>query len=159
MNPTAGHRWAVMTAVAGTVFIAAGAFHVSKPSDLIPELQGRFPIRVELETLTQADFERILVEPENAMTRQYTALLATEGVDLTFSSDGVTEMAAIAVQVNESTENIGARRLHTILEKVLEELSFVAPELEGGEVVVNAAFVRERLKDVVEDKDLSRYIL
>ena len=141
------------------LFIAAGAFHVSKPSDLIPELQGRFPIRVELENLTQADFERILVEPENALTRQYTALLATEGVDLTFSSDGVTEMAAIAVQVNESTENIGARRLHTILEKVLEELSFVAPELEGGEVVVNAAFVRERLKDVVEDKDLSRYIL
>lgn len=141
------------------LFIAAGAFHVSKPSDLIPELQGRFPIRVELESLTQADFERILTEPENALTRQYEALLATEGVDLSFSKDGVTEMAAIAQQVNESTENIGARRLHTILEKVLEEISFTAPELEGGEVLVNAEFVRDRLKDVVEDKDLSRYIL
>lgn len=141
------------------LFIAAGAFHVSKPSDLIPELQGRFPIRVELENLSQADFERILTEPENALTRQYQALLATEGVSLTFSADGVTEMAAIAQQVNETTENIGARRLHTILEKVLEEISFTAPELEGGEVVVNADFVRERLKDVVEDKDLSRYIL
>lgn len=141
------------------LFIAAGAFHVSKPSDLIPELQGRFPIRVELENLSQADFERILTEPENALTRQYQALLETEGVSLTFSADGVTEMAAIAQQVNESTENIGARRLHTILEKVLEEISFTAPELEGGEVVVNADFVRERLKDVVEDKDLSRYIL
>lgn len=141
------------------LFIAAGAFHVSKPSDLIPELQGRFPIRVELESLTQADFERILTEPENALTRQYEALLATEGVELTFSGDGVTEMAAIAQRVNESTENIGARRLHTILEKVLEEISFTAPELEGGEIVVNSEFVRERLKDVVEDKDLSRYIL
>ncbi len=141
------------------LFIAAGAFHVSKPSDLIPELQGRFPIRVELESLTQADFERILTEPENALTRQYEALLATEGVELSFSRDGVTEMAAIAQQVNESTENIGARRLHTILEKVLEEISFTAPELEGGQVLVNADFVRDRLKDVVEDKDLSRYIL
>lgn len=141
------------------LFIAAGAFHVSKPSDLIPELQGRFPIRVELENLNQADFERILTEPENALTRQYRALLATEGVDLRFAQDGVTEMAAIAAQVNESTENIGARRLHTILEKVLEEISFTAPELEGDEVVVDAEFVRERLKDVVEDKDLSRYIL
>ncbi len=141
------------------LFIAAGAFHISKPSDLIPELQGRFPIRVELENLNQTDFERILTEPENALTRQYQALLATEGVSLSFSTDGVTEMAAIAQQVNESTENIGARRLHTILEKVLEEISFTAPELEGGEVMVNADFVRERLKDVVEDKDLSRYIL
>lgn len=141
------------------LFIAAGAFHVSKPSDLIPELQGRFPIRVELENLTQADFERILTEPENALTRQYQALLGTEDVALSFTEDGIKEMAAIAQQVNESTENIGARRLHTILEKVLEEVSFDAPELDKPEVVVDAAFVRERLKDVVEDKDLSRYIL
>lgn len=141
------------------LFIAAGAFHVSKPSDLIPELQGRFPIRVELESLTQADFERILVEPENALTRQYQALLATEDVKLTFTDDGVKEMAAIAARVNEGTENIGARRLHTVLEKVLEEISFNAPELDNPEVVVDAKFVRERLEGVVEDKDLSRYIL
>ncbi len=141
------------------LFIAAGAFHVSKPSDLIPELQGRFPIRVELENLTQADFERILTEPENALTRQYQALLGTEDVALSFTEDGVKEMAAIAQRVNETTENIGARRLHTILEKVLEEVSFDAPDLEKPEVVVDAEFVRERLKDVVEDKDLSRYIL
>lgn len=141
------------------LFIAAGAFHVSKPSDLIPELQGRFPIRVELESLTQADFERILTEPENALTRQYEALLATEDVKLNFTDDGIKEMAAIALQVNESTENIGARRLHTILEKVLEEISFEAPDLPSPEVVVDVAFVRERLKDVVEDRDLSRYIL
>ncbi len=141
------------------LFIAAGAFHVSKPSDLIPELQGRFPIRVELESLTQADFERILVEPENALTRQYQALLATEDVRLTFTEDGVKEMAAIAARVNEGTENIGARRLHTVLEKVLEKISFDAPELEDPEVVVDAAFVRERLEGLVEDKDLSRYIL
>jgi ATP-dependent HslUV protease ATP-binding subunit HslU len=141
------------------LFIAAGAFHVSKPSDLIPELQGRFPIRVELESLNQADFERILTEPENALTRQYQALLGTEDVKLTFTKSGIKEMAAIAQQVNESTENIGARRLHTILEKVLEEISFDAPDLDKPEVVVDEAFVRERLKDVVEDKDLSRYIL
>ena len=141
------------------LFIAAGAFHVSKPSDLIPELQGRFPIRVELESLTQADFERILTEPENALTRQYQALLATEDVVLSFTESGIKEMAAIAQQVNESTENIGARRLHTILEKVLEEISFDAPELDRPEVVVDEAFVRERLKDVAESKDLSRYIL
>jgi ATP-dependent HslUV protease ATP-binding subunit HslU len=141
------------------LFIAAGAFHVSKPSDLIPELQGRFPIRVELESLTQADFERILTEPENALTRQYQALLATEEVRLTFTESGIKEMAAIAQQVNESTENIGARRLHTIMEKVLEEISFDAPELERPEVTVDQEFVRSRLQDVLEDKDLSRYIL
>jgi ATP-dependent HslUV protease ATP-binding subunit HslU len=124
------------------LFIAAGAFHVSKPSDLIPELQGRFPIRVELESLNQADFERILTEPENALTRQYQALLATEDVKLTFTESGIKEMAAIAQQVNESTENIGARRLHTILEKVLEEISFDAPDLDKPEVVVDEAFVR-----------------
>jgi ATP-dependent HslUV protease ATP-binding subunit HslU len=141
------------------LFIAAGAFHVSKPSDLIPELQGRFPIRVELESLTQDDFERILTEPENALTRQYQALLATENVKLEFTADGVKEMAAIAQSVNESMENIGARRLHTILEKVLEEISFDAPELDNPSVVVDAAFVKERLRDVMEDKDLSRFIL
>jgi ATP-dependent HslUV protease ATP-binding subunit HslU len=141
------------------LFIAAGAFHLSKPSDLIPELQGRFPIRVELESLNQDDFERILTEPENALTRQYQALLATEEVKLSFTEDGIKEMAAIAQQVNESTENIGARRLHTIMEKVLEEISFDAPELPSPEVIVNQEFVRDRLKDVIEDKDLSRYIL
>jgi ATP-dependent HslUV protease ATP-binding subunit HslU len=141
------------------LFIAAGAFHLSKPSDLIPELQGRFPIRVELESLTQEDFERILTEPENALTRQYSALLATEDVEVEFTADGVKEMAAIAQRVNDGTENIGARRLHTILEKVLEEISFDAPELENAKVVVNAKFVSDRLDDVVDDKDLSRYIL
>ena len=141
------------------LFIAAGAFHLSKPSDLIPELQGRFPIRVELESLTQEDFERILTEPENALTRQYAALLATEDVEVEFTEDGVKEMAAIAQRVNDGTENIGARRLHTILEKVLEEVSFDAPELDTGKVVVDAKFVSERLADVVDDKDLSRYIL
>ena len=141
------------------LFIAAGAFHLSKPSDLIPELQGRFPIRVELESLTQEDFERILTEPENALTRQYTALLATEDVEVEFTADGVKEMAAIAQRVNDGTENIGARRLHTILEKVLEEVSFEAPELEHTKIVVDAKFVSDRLSDVVDDKDLSRYIL
>lgn len=141
------------------LFIAAGAFHVSKPSDLIPELQGRFPIRVELESLTQDDFERILTEPENALTRQYSALLATEEVTVTFTEEGVKEMAAVAQRVNDTTENIGARRLHTVMEKVLEEVSFHAPDMARAEVVVDQAFVRERLKDVLEDKDLSRYIL
>ena len=141
------------------LFIAAGAFHLSKPSDLIPELQGRFPIRVELESLTEEDFERILTEPENALTRQYEALLATEDVELEFTTDGVKEMAAIAQQVNDRTENIGARRLHTILEKVLEEISFSAPELDTPKVVIDAKFVQERLSEVVEDQDLSRFIL
>lgn len=141
------------------LFIAAGAFHLSKPSDLIPELQGRFPIRVELESLTREDFERILTEPENSLTRQYTALLATEEVEVEFTEDGVKEMADIAQRVNEGTENIGARRLHTILERVLEDVSFDAPELEVKKVVVDAGFVTERLTDVVEDKDLSRFIL
>lgn len=141
------------------LFIAAGAFHVSKPSDLIPELQGRFPIRVELESLTQADFERILTEPENALTRQYQALLATEDVNLEFTEDGIREMAAIAARVNEGTENIGARRLHTIIEKVVEDISFDAPELGEKAIIIDQAFVRERLSDVVDDKDLSRFIL
>lgn len=141
------------------LFIAAGAFHLSKPSDLIPELQGRFPIRVELESLTRDDFERILTEPENSLTRQYTAMLATEEVELVFEADGIKEMADIAQRVNEGTENIGARRLHTIMEKVLEDISFEAPELAESKVVVTADFVRERLDSLSENKDLSRYIL
>jgi len=141
------------------LFIAAGAFHVSKPSDLIPELQGRFPIRVELESLTENDFERILREPKNALTTQYIALLGTEGVTLTFTDDSVREIARYAAIVNEKTENIGARRLHTILERLLDELSFDASEMGGREVVVDAAYVSRVLADVVRDEDLSRYVL
>ena len=141
------------------LFIASGAFHISKPSDLIPEFQGRFPIRVELEALTQADFIRILTEPENALTRQYTALLATEQVAVTFRDDAVAEIARIAAEVNERTENIGARRLHTVMERLLDEVSFDAPEMGGREVVIDAAYVRQRLDDVLKDQDLSRYIL
>ncbi|WP_305043609.1 ATP-dependent protease ATPase subunit HslU [Geoalkalibacter sp.] len=141
------------------LFIAAGAFHISKPSDLIPELQGRFPIRVELESLGEAEFVRILSEPKNALTRQYRALLATEGVDLVFTEDAVGEIARTAQLVNERTENIGARRLHTILEKMLEELSFRAPELGAKQMTIDAAYVRDKLADIVKDEDLSRYIL
>jgi ATP-dependent HslUV protease ATP-binding subunit HslU len=141
------------------LFIAAGAFHVSKPSDLIPELQGRFPIRVELESLTEADFERILREPKNALTTQYTALLATEGVTLTFNDDAVKEIARFAALVNEKTENIGARRLHTVLERLLDELSFDASEMDGQSVNVDAAYVQRVLADVVKNEDLSRYVL
>lgn len=141
------------------LFIAAGAFHLSKPSDLIPELQGRFPIRVELESLNRDDFERILREPENSLTKQYRALLATEDVELEFTDDGVKEMADIAQRVNEATENIGARRLHTILEKVLEDISFDAPELDESRIVIDAKFVRGRLEDLSENRDLSRFIL
>ncbi len=141
------------------LFIAAGAFHVSKPSDLIPELQGRLPIRVELENLTQEDFERILTEPRNALTRQYSALLATEGITLEFTDDSVTELARVAAEVNRNSENIGARRLHTVMERLLEDLSFEAPDREEKTVVVDAAFVRDRLNDIVKDEDLSRYIL
>jgi len=140
------------------LFIAAGAFHMSRPSDLIPELQGRFPIRVELTSLTQADFVRILTEPKNALTRQYTALLSTEGVDLSFTPDGIDEIARIADDVNSSAENIGARRLHTILEKVLEDVAFSAPEASGA-VVVGAAFVKERLAGVIARSDFSDYVL
>jgi len=140
------------------LFIAAGAFHVAKPSDLIPELQGRLPIRVELQPLTEEDFVRILVEPENALTKQYTALLATEGVVVEFAADGVREIAAIARQVNAETEDIGARRLHTILERLTEEISFAAPE-SAPHVVIDAAYVRGRLAGVLADRDLSRYIL
>ncbi|MCU1245318.1 MAG: heat shock protein HslVU, ATPase subunit HslU [Acidobacteria bacterium] len=141
------------------LFIAAGAFHVSKPSDLIPELQGRFPIRVELESLTEDDFVRILREPRHALTTQYTALLATEGVTLTFGDDAVAEVARYAALVNEKTENIGARRLHTILERLLDELSFDASEMDGQTVPIDAAYVQRVLADTVKDEDLSRYVL
>jgi ATP-dependent HslUV protease ATP-binding subunit HslU len=141
------------------LFIASGAFHISKPSDLIPEFQGRFPIRVELDALTQADFIRILTEPENALIRQYTALLATENVQLVFRPDAIAEIARIAAQVNERTENIGARRLHTVMERLLDQVSFDAPEMGGREVVIDAAYVRGRLEQILQDQDLSRYIL
>jgi ATP-dependent HslUV protease ATP-binding subunit HslU len=141
------------------LFIAAGAFHVSKPSDLIPELQGRFPIRVELKPLTEEDFIRILKEPKNALVKQYTALLETEGVKLTFTEDALEEVARMAAQVNQQTENIGARRLHTIMEKVLEDISFNGPDLKKKNIRIDAAFVRQQLADVVKDQDLSRYIL
>lgn len=141
------------------LFIAAGAFHVSKPSDLIPELQGRFPIRVELKSLTEADFIRILKEPKNALVKQYQALLDTEGIKLTFTQDALEEIAAFAARVNETTENIGARRLHTILEKLLEEISFDGPDLKRKTVKIDAAYVRKQLADIVKDQDLSRYIL
>ncbi len=141
------------------LFIAAGAFHMSKPSDLIPELQGRFPIRVELDTLTKDDFVRILTEPQGALTRQYAALLATEGVALSFTPDAVDRIAAMACEVNDRTENIGARRLHTIMEKLLEDLLFTAPEIAGREIVIPASYVDEKLAGIVRDVDVSRYIL
>ena len=141
------------------LFIAAGAFHVSKPSDMIPELQGRFPIRVELKTLTVADFIRILKEPKNALIKQYTALLETEGIKLVFSDDALEEVAKFAAQVNETSENIGARRLHTIMEKLLEEISFEGPDLKKKSIKIDRAYVRAQLADIVKDQDLSRYIL
>lgn len=141
------------------LFIAAGAFHIAKPSDLIPELQGRFPIRVELESLGKEEFIRILTEPYNALIRQYTALLETEEVTLDFNESAVDELANIAVTVNEKTENIGARRLHTVLERLLEEVSFNAPEMQGVRIVIDREYVRQKLSDVVRDQDLSRYIL
>ncbi|MEO6907969.1 MAG: ATP-dependent protease ATPase subunit HslU [Abditibacteriaceae bacterium] len=141
------------------LFIAAGAFHVSKPSDLIPELQGRFPIRVELEALTEDDFRRILTEPRNALLHQYVALLAADGVELQFPEDGIAEIARMAALVNEQTENIGARRLHTVVEKLLDEISFAAPEVDEDTVVVDAAYVREHIESLVKNEDLSRYIL
>ena len=141
------------------LFIAAGAFHVTKPSDMIPELQGRFPIRVELKPLTKDDFVRILQEPKNALTKQYVALLETEGVQLEFTDDAVEEIARTAMLVNEQTEDIGARRLHTIMEKLLDEVSFDAPDMKEKSVKVDAAYVSERLSSIVKDQDLSRYIL
>jgi ATP-dependent HslUV protease ATP-binding subunit HslU len=141
------------------LFIASGAFHVAKPSDLVPELQGRFPIRVELDALGKEDFSRILTEPHNALVKQYTALLATEGVEISFLDDSVDEIAGIAALVNDKTENIGARRLHTILEKLLEDISFDAPEKPGTRLDIDRGYVREKLGDIVKDEDLSRYIL
>ncbi|NOY86353.1 MAG: ATP-dependent protease ATPase subunit HslU [Deltaproteobacteria bacterium] len=141
------------------LFIAAGAFHGTKPSDLLPELQGRFPIRVELDPLTREDFVRILTEPENALILQYTELLHTEGLELSFSSDAIETIARMAEEVNTRTENIGARRLHTIMEKLLEEVSFTAPDLTDEKISIDSQYVRERLADVVGDEDLSRYIL
>jgi ATP-dependent HslUV protease ATP-binding subunit HslU len=141
------------------LFIAAGAFHSTKPSDLMPELQGRFPIRVELEDLTKEDFVRILSEPHNSLTRQYTALLKTEGVDVAFAPDAVEALADYAYRVNQSTQNIGARRLHTIMERLLEDLSFEAPDMQLGHVEINAAYVRQRLDEIAQDEDLSKFIL
>ncbi len=141
------------------LFIAAGAFHIAKPSDLLPELQGRFPIRVELKPLTKEDFVRILTEPKNALTKQYKALLAAEGVEIEFTPDGIEEIARIAEEANSKAENIGARRLHTVLERLLEDLSFNAPEMKGQKVVIDREYVRERLEGIIKDEDLTRYIL
>ena len=141
------------------LFIAAGAFHMSKPSDLIPELQGRFPIRVELTPLTKDDFFRILTEPENALIKQYKALLATEGIDLEFEQNGIAEIADTAQRINEMTENIGARRLYTVMEKLLDDVSFDAPEMSEKRVVITQEYVKERLSEFLEKEDLSRYIL
>jgi ATP-dependent HslUV protease ATP-binding subunit HslU len=141
------------------LFIAAGAFHKAKPSELMPELQGRFPIRVELNDLTKDDFVRILKEPQNSLTRQYSALLKTEGVELEFGDDAIEALAEFAFQVNQTTQNIGARRLYTILERLLEELSFEAPHMQMGKVTITAKYVQEKLATIAEDEDLSRYIL
>ena len=141
------------------LFIAAGSFHSARPSDLIPELQGRFPIRVELQSLTEDDLYAILTEPENALTKQSVALLATEGVELCFAGDSLREMARLATAVNVTTEDIGARRLHTIIERVIEDISFDAPERKGERIVIDAAFVTERIGEVAADEDLSSYIL
>ncbi|MEX5215759.1 MAG: AAA family ATPase, partial [Nitrospiraceae bacterium] len=141
------------------LFIAAGAFHVAKPSDLIPELQGRFPIRVELDALTKDDFVKILTEPRGSLMRQYQSLLATEGVTLEFTPDGLEEIAATALQVNDQTENIGARRLFTIMERLLEQVSFDGAEAADRHVAIDAAYVKDRLQGIVKDQDLSRYIL
>ncbi|MEO0076773.1 MAG: HslU--HslV peptidase ATPase subunit, partial [candidate division WOR-3 bacterium] len=135
------------------------AFHNAKPSDLIPELQGRFPIRVELDSLTKDDFYRILIEPENALTKQYIALLATESVNLSFTDDAICKIAEIAAQVNEMTENIGARRLHTVMSALLEDILFKLPDPDLKEITITADYVQDRLKHIIENKDLSRYIL
>jgi len=141
------------------LFVAAGAFHRSKPSDLMPEMQGRFPIRVELNDLTKDDFVRILQEPQNSLTKQYAALMETEGVELAFTADAVEAMASYAFKVNQSTQNIGARRLYTIMERLLEELSFEAPNMNMGKVEINSAYVTERLEEISEDEELSKFIL
>jgi ATP-dependent HslUV protease ATP-binding subunit HslU len=141
------------------LFIAAGAFHVSKPSDLIPELQGRFPIRVELEALTIEDLKRILVQPKNSLIKQYQALLKTEGIDLEFTEDAVSRLAEMTADINRSTENIGARRLHTLLEKLLEEISFLGNELEVKHQRIDAAYVDARLSSLIQDQNLRQYVL
>ena len=141
------------------LFIAAGAFHVAKPSDLIPELQGRFPIRVELSNLTREDFVRILTEPQNSLVLQYTELLRTEDLELSFKEEGIVAIAKFAALVNERTDNIGARRLYTVMERLLDEVSFDAPDLEPSQIVIDEKFVRDRLEELVEDEDLSRFIL
>ena len=141
------------------LFIASGAFHVAKPSDLLPELQGRLPIRVELRALTENDFVRILTETDNALTRQYSALMGTEGVEVSFTEDGIQALAKIAAEVNQSVENIGARRLYTVLERVFEELSFSAPDKSGSKVTVDLAFVEKHIGELSKSTDLSRYVL
>lgn len=141
------------------LFMAAGAFHVSKPSDLIPELQGRFPIRVELRSLSEQDFIRILREPKNALIKQYMALLETEGIKLSFTPDALEEIARSAAQVNEMAENIGARRLHTIMEKLLDDVSFEGPDLKRKTVKIDRAYVNRQLAEIIKDQDLSKYIL
>jgi ATP-dependent HslUV protease ATP-binding subunit HslU len=141
------------------LFIGAGAFHVTRPSDLIPELQGRFPIRVELDSLDKGDFIRILTEPENALLKQYQALMATEGVTIKFADDAVDEIAGVAEKVNETSENIGARRLHTVMEKVMEDISFSAPYARRKTILIDRAYVQKQLMDILEDEDLSRFIL
>ncbi len=149
-----------MVSTQHVLFICAGAFHMSKPSDLIPELQGRLPLRVELESLSAEDFRRILTEPDHALTKQYSALLSTEGVQLQWTEDGLSEIAKFAARVNAETENIGARRLHTILEKILEDVSFEAPDMNGlGVITINAGFVQQTLAEIVQNRDLSRYVL
>ena len=141
------------------LFIGAGAFHVAKPSDMIPELQGRFPIRVELDSLNKVDFVRILTEPKNALVKQYQNLLSTEGLDIHFSEDAIDEIANMAVEINTSAENIGARRLHTIMEKVMEDISYEASDLEQGQVKIDRDYVIKKVKDIIKDSDLSKYIL
>ena len=141
------------------LFIAAGAFHTAKPSDLIPELQGRFPIRVELKSLRKEDFEKILTEPQNALLKQYEALLSTEGVTIKFQPEAISRLAELACDVNEQAEDIGARRLHTLMEKLLEQVSFDAPDLEDKEVTIDAAYVDDKLSDIVVNRDLSQFIL
>ena len=141
------------------LFVAAGAFHVSKPADLIPELQGRFPIRVELRSLTEEDFIRILKEPKSALVKQYMALLETEGIKLNFTDDAIQEIARMAAQANSAMENIGARRLHTIMERLLEEISFNGPDLKKKNIKIDAEYVRKQLAEIIKDQDLSKYIL
>ena len=141
------------------LFIAAGAFHVAKPSDLMPELQGRFPLRVELESLTKDDFKRILSEPKNSLTKQYQALLLTDGVEIEFTDEGLEEIASVSFQLNEDLENIGARRLYTVMERILEEVSFKAPDPTLNKLVVDKKYVRDNMAELVKDRDLSAYIL